>query len=166
MLKKVNYDVSVAKKETDIKTKGPKRSIRKHWKIRSKDGARWRFFPTFEYHKETDFVDCEWIDMQVENNDGSVQKYTFHFMELYLFLYYCSNEAYKQVLEMKHERNVKYIPYELDFKLSKDEIKKGSATRKVELPLDEVKWFLAKQEAMKLIEKHGAEKVMEMSYNK
>lgn len=162
----VPKEVQEAQESNKEKKKGKKEKVKKNWKLQSKDGAVFSFFPVFEYSKENDFVDCELVEVEIENKDGTTAKHTFHYLELYLFIYFCANESIKRTLEMRYERKIKHIPYDVSFKLTKEEMDSGIAKRRIELQMDEVQWFIAKQEAMEMIKNMGPQNIVKRGYNK
>jgi len=77
--------------------------------------------------------------------------YKFNFVNLFQFIYFISNEELRQSLALRYQRRINKIPYDLSFKLDKEEIEKGFAKRRVELPVDEITMAIARNEAFKLM---------------
>ena len=118
------------------------------WKIHTAEGKKVDFRPIFEVYEnqneEMKDVECKAIQLKIDD-----KKYTFNFINLYQFLYFCANEELRMGLAQKYERRINMIPYDVIFKLSEQETKDKMCKRRIELPLDEVSIAYAKQEGWK-----------------
>ena len=100
----------------------------KKWEI--KDIAhreRFEFFPESVVTEQTDGVDVEPRFVHVKIGEKT---YTFNWLDLYMFVYFCSTDSMRQKLAIIAERKVEYIPYELSFVLSPEEKRSGTAHRR------------------------------------
>lgn len=136
--------------------------IKKQWKVRSiNNKTDVAFRPIFELNtsdgttsmgiasrSEKD-VECTRIEMEFYCN-GKKQELVFNFLDLFTFIYFCANEELRQQLQMRYEKQVNYIPYDVTFKVDKDELQSGFAKRRIELPVDELTMAIARNEAWKL----------------
>lgn len=135
---------------------------KKYWGIASKEGVKWEFYPIFEFDQVEDRVECKWVEIRIDDK----KVYTFHFTELWMFVYFCGNEEIRRTLEMRQERKISYVPYQVDFNLTNEEKERGKASRLIQLPLDEVNIYIAKQFAMDALHRLGPDGVKKMQYNK
>lgn len=132
---------------------------KKYWSVRTMDGRNIKFYPIFEVDDSLinqdkgiiggEEVACRFID--VDFGDGKVTR--FNFTDIYLFIYSCANEELRQQLQLRVERPIYEIPYELTFKLSTDEKAAGFAKRLVKLPVEELAMSYARSIAGKHLEK-------------
>ena len=118
------------------------------WEIRSAEGHKVKFTPKFEVIDDPDKqdVECKNITITIDGKD-----YTFNFINLFQFIYFVSSEEFRRGLALRYQRRVNNIPYEVSFKLSKEECDKAFATRRIELPVDELTMAVARNEAWKLM---------------
>lgn len=114
------------------------------WKIKSNKGEVFEWFPIFTVDRESGEVKCESIQMTFNGED-----HVFNFDNIFMFIYFIANEEMRRQLSLRYERRVNYIPYDVLFKLDKQEIEKGEAKRRIQLPIDEITAFYAQQEGMK-----------------
>ena len=134
----------------------------KKWKVRTADQTKEiSFFPTFEVntidkdetHIATDKdVECRWVDIEIsdESEVGGKTSMRMNFLDLYLFVYYIANEELRQSLQMRFERQVVNIPYEVTFKIDAQEKESGMAKRLITLGVDEITMAIARSEALAL----------------
>ncbi len=115
----------------------------KKWRLKSAEGKVIEFLPVFEVNKDNE-VECKIIKVKIEDKE-----YTLNFLNLFQFIYFISNEELRQGLALRYQRKVNYIPYDVFFQLDKEEIQKGSAKRRINLPVDELSIAYAKQEGTK-----------------
>lgn len=126
--------------------------IRKSWKIKSNKGDVFKFTPIFETKEDGPNVDVETTALIIENTkDG--KEYQFNFMNIFQFIYFVCNEELRQSLAQRYQRRVNNIPYDVVFKLTDEEIKTRTATRRINLPVDEITMAIARNEAFKLMPK-------------
>lgn len=97
-------------------------------------------------HKE---VECKDIIISIGKDE-----YVLEFRALFMLIYFCCNEELRQQLALKYERQVNYIPYEVTFSLSEDEVQKRSAKRRIELPVDEISMAFAKNQGWEIFLKN------------
>ena len=134
----------------------------KKWKVRTSDQTKEiSFFPTFEIkqldkdetHMATDKdVECRYVDIEItdESEVGGKISMRMNFLDLYMFVYFIANEELRQSLQMRYERQVTEIPYEVTFKLDKEEMERGMAKRLITLGVDEIAMAIARSEALLL----------------
>lgn len=129
----------------------------KHWKVHDFSGKTIDFFPVFTVQDfdaskvtvaTTKEVECKEVKIRIsDEKTGKDQDFNLGFQELFMFVYYCANEEIRRAMQLKQERKITEIPYELTFKLSKDEISAGMAKRLVRLPVDEITMAVARSNA-------------------
>lgn len=129
----------------------------KHWEVRDFSGKTITFFPVFTIQDfeagkitvATDKeVECKEVKIRIsDEKTGKDQDFNLGFQELFMFVYYCANEEIRRALQLKQERKITNIPYEVTFKLSKDEIQAGMAKRLISLPVDEITMAIARSSA-------------------
>lgn len=133
---------------------------KKRWKVRTVDKSREiSFFPVFEINALPDKqislatdkeVECKFVDVELKDDSGSNISMRLGFQELFMFVYYCANEELRQQMQLRYERQVSQIPYEVTFKLTPEETEKGMAKRLIQLPVDEITMAIARSEAQLL----------------
>ena len=129
----------------------------KNWTIKSAEGERFTFIPVFKVDDVK--LETECTDIKIKIND---KIHTFNFINLYQFIYFCANEELRQGLLQRYQRRVNYIPYEVSFKLDKEECDKQFAKRRINLPVDELTIAYARNEGWKLYLKNKIKKPWEM----
>lgn len=132
----------------------------KHWSVRTVNGNKnIHFLPIFEIDEAAvkramdsgavnindKEVECRYVELDV--GDGKILR--FNFLDLFGFIYHCANEELRQQLSLRYERQLNYIPYDVDFKLSGQERQDGKARRRIQLPVDEISMAYAKSLADK-----------------
>lgn len=118
----------------------------KEWKLKDlKQGKVFKFLPHFKVKEDTDTIECEQVSVRIDD-----EKYEFNFLDLYMFIYFIANEELRRGLALKYQRQVNYIPYDVTFKLSDEEIQKKTAQRRIQLPVDELTMAIARNESWKL----------------
>lgn len=135
---------------------------KKRWKVRSiNNKTDVSFHPVFEVKKSDGVstmgiptasdkdIECTRIEMKFDS-DGKEKELVFNFLDLFTFIYFCANEELRQQLQMRYEKQVNYIPYDVTFKVDKEELQSGFAKRRIELPVDELTMAIARNEAWKL----------------
>lgn len=131
---------------------------KKYWSVRTADNKNIKFYPIFEVNEGIDAekglvggneIECKFVD--VDFGDGKQMR--FNFMDIYMFMYACANEELRQQLNLRVERPIYEIPYELTFKLTTDEKAAGFAKRLVKLPVEELAMSYARSLAGKHLEK-------------
>lgn len=124
------------------------------WSIKTLTGERFDFFPIWELPDskyEGDSVqmgkeiECRYIDVKVGET-----VHRFNYLDLFMFMYFTANEEMRQNLALRQERKVSYIPYDVTFKIDKEEAQAGIAKRHIELPVDDITMAIARNEAFKL----------------
>ena len=135
-------------------------TIQKKWTVRTIDKSKEiSFLPTFvvkalpdqQISLATDKeVECTVVDIELKDDKGKTISMRMGFQELFMFVYYCANEELRQQLQLRYERQISHIPYELTFKLDAEEIQKGMAKRLVKLPVDEITMAMVRSEAQML----------------
>jgi len=125
---------------------------KKGWSVRTVDQKNnvW-FYPFFELNTKENLaevadreIECRYVDVVIDK-----KTYRFNFLDLFMFVYYCANEELRQQMALRYERKINYIPYDVSFKLSKEERQEGSAKRRIELPIDELAMAIARNDSMK-----------------
>lgn len=125
---------------------------KRKWGLTSKEGTRVEFFPVFETiddPKDTTQIagDAECTYVQIKVGDKTM---TFNYLDLYMFMYFISSEELRVNLSKRYERNISMIPYEVEFKIDKQEAERGFAKRRIEVPVDEITMAIARNEAYKM----------------
>lgn len=133
---------------------------KKKWKVRTTDQTREiSFFPTFEVNKKEGEtigvasdkdVECRFVDIEISDEAGGKISMRMNFLDLYMFVYFIANEELRQSLQMRYERKVTQIPYEVTFKLDPEEKERGMAKRLITLGVDEITMAIARSEAQLL----------------
>lgn len=133
---------------------------KKKWKVRTADNTKeLSFYPTFEVNKlgkdETHIatdkdVECRYVDIEFADSVGNPTSLRMNFLDLYMFVYFIANEELRQSLQLRYERQITQIPYEVTFKLDKQEIERGMAKRLITLGVDEISMAIARSEAQLL----------------
>lgn len=129
----------------------------KHWSVKDFSGKKISFFPVFVVqdfksgevtmttNKE---VECKEVKIRIsDEKTGKDQDFNLGFQELFMFVYYISNEELRRNLQLRQQRNISEIPYEVTFKLSQDEIKAQMAKRLIKLPVDDITMAIARSSA-------------------
>lgn len=138
--------------------------IKKRWKLRSiNDKTEVEFYPVFELTQSEDGkttfdvasmadkdVECTRIEVSIPDGKGGRKELVFNYLDLFMFVYFCANEELRQQLQMRYERQVNYIPYNVTFNLDAEEKQSGTARRRIELPIDELTMAIARDEAMRI----------------
>ena len=132
----------------------------KKWKVRTADQTKEiTFLPTFEInalgkdetHIATDKdVECRFVDIEVSDEKGGKIDLRMNFLDLYMFVYFIANEELRQSLQMRYERKITNIPYEVTFKLDEQEKERGMAKRMISLGVDEIAMAIARSDAQML----------------
>ena len=117
----------------------------KKWTIKSAEGTKFDFYPIFRVRNEENDVECKDIKIKIGEKE-----HTFDFINLYQFIYWCASEELRRGLQMRYERRINNIPYDVSFKLSDDEARDKFAKRRISLPIDELSMAIARNEAFKL----------------
>jgi hypothetical protein len=130
---------------------------KRHWSVRTAANKNIEFHPIFVVNDEAlkkevvnvndNEVECRFVDVKIGE-----EVHRFNFLDLFMFIYQCANEELRQKLQLRVEREITMIPYQVDFKLSSQERQDGKVRRRIELPLDDVAMY----QAQKLANKHLA----------
>lgn len=149
---------------------------RKKWSVRTVDQSKEiSLFPVFETNLLPDQkvslatdkeVECKFVDIELKDNSNQLISMRLGFQELFMFVYYVANEELRQQLQLRYERQISHIPYELTFKLDKEEIQAGMAKRLVQLPVDEITMAIARSEAQALQGKATLGSIEQWFHNK
>lgn len=139
---------------------------KKKWRLQTLNtGKPWTFTPMFEVNTPSEDgqssfgvataeagkdIECKYIQIDTLDENGKESTAVFNFLDLYMFIYFCANEELRQQLQMRYERDVSYIPYNVSFTIDEEEKRSGTARRRIELPVDELTMAIARNEAMKL----------------
>lgn len=127
---------------------------KKKWGISALDGTRFDFFPIWELPDKDALkdsvqmgkeIECRFIDIKIGE-----KVHRFNYLDLFMFMYFTANEEMRLNLAMRMERQVTYIPYEVSFKLDKEEKETGLAKRHIKLPVDDITMAIARSEALAL----------------
>ena len=119
----------------------------KGWQIRASDGVEIKFTPVFVVKQlqpgqmtvVTDKdVECTMVHVEMRQSGKEDLVMDLGFQELFMFVYFCCNEELRQALQLRQQRQITEIPYEVTFKLDKGEIEAGMAKRLIKLPVDEI----------------------------
>lgn len=129
----------------------------KHWDVHDFSGKKISFFPVFTVqdfkpgeiklatNKE---VECKEVKIRIsDEKTGKDQDFNLGFQELFMFVYYISNEELRRNLQLRQQRNISHIPYEVTFKLDSNEIKAQMAKRLIRLPVDDITMAIARSSA-------------------
>lgn len=92
-------------------------------------------------------VECTMINVKMVDKKGKETIMDLGFQEIFMFIYYCCNEELRQALQLRQERKITELPYEVTFKLDKGEIEAGMAKRLIKLPVDEITMAAARANA-------------------
>ena len=126
--------------------------MKNKWTIKAGNGKKVEFEPVFKVYEnptqEGKDVECSDIVMRIDDKE-----YVFNFINIFQFIYFVANEELRQQLQTRYQRRINRIPYDVTFKLSKDEIDAGMAKRRIDLPIDEITMAIARNEAWKLMPK-------------
>jgi len=117
---------------------------KKAWKLKSLDGKSLRIRPYFQKTEKGD-VECQTVNFKVDDE-------TEFTMDYRLFLNFCiivGNEEHRRKLMAIQTRQIRKIPYRVDFKLSKEEREAGFCKRDFEVTVDELIAAYCQQEAIK-----------------
>jgi len=129
-------------------------SVKKSWSIYSKEGIKLDFLPVFEVNKDNGEVETRYLKLNFKDTKTKKeQEFTFNWLDIYMFVYFTSNEELRQNLASRYERKVNYIPYDVTFKLTDEEKASGVIKKRIELPVDELQMAIARNEAFKMIKK-------------
>ena len=145
---------------------GKSKIEKKHWGITSKEGVRLNFLPIFETNEETGEVETRYLKLSFKDDKGKDTELTFNWLDIYMFVYFASNEELRQNLAARYEREVKYIPYDVTIQISPEEKAEGTAKRRVELPVDELTMAIARNEAYKMLMRSKIKDPRAFLYNK
>ncbi len=119
------------------------------WRIKSAEGEVFEFLPIFEVTdrpgEEAKDIECKVIQIKIKD-----QTYSFNFINLFQFIYFVSSEEFRKGLQLRYERRINNIPYEVSFKISEEEKRNGFVKRRINLPIDELSMAIARNEAHKL----------------
>ena len=118
--------------------------MKKKWTTKTIEDKKVDFFPMFEVDWKTQDVNCQKLMMRIDGSD-----YTFNYDLFLMLCYTIANEEQRKRFANIEMRGVSEIPYDVTFKISKEEKEKGIAKRRITLPVDELIINLASQEAMK-----------------
>ena len=120
--------------------------IKKSWKV-----GPLSLRPIFEVIESQDAtnkqdVRCVKVGILLDVEEGKEQppEVILDFDQLYQFVYFCGAEEVRRDLMQVVMRPITYVPYDVQFKLSGDEMKSGVANRRVELPVDAITMALAR----------------------
>ena len=116
---------------------------KKKWTIISKDKKKLEFYPMFEITPDGK-VEAQTVLIKEGKN-----KYTLNYLDLLMFCYFIGNEEQRMSLLDIQSKKIVEIPFDVTFKISKQERIKGVAKRRVVLPVDELVVSLARAEAQK-----------------
>lgn len=139
----------------------PEKIEKKRHRIPSQDGKGiLELFPIFQIVEKPEDVsqlsgdtECRWVEVKMVDEKGKEVKLTVNYLDLYMFAYFVASEEVRQSLAARYERNVKMVPYDVSFTLDKEEMAKGTAQRRIEVPVDEITWHIARQEAWQMLSK-------------
>ena len=124
--------------------------VQRKWDIKSAEGTVFEFLPIFGYKEATDQdsgemkgeIECHNIQIKIKD-----KTYTFNYLNLYMFMYFVSNEELRQKLMQRYEKQVYEIPYDVTFKITKEEKEEGIAKRRIKLKIDEIAMAMVRSEA-------------------
>lgn len=127
----------------------------KKWKVQMSDSIEATFFPVFVTQDlapgvvmsgQGKEVECKLVHVQLKQGENIVEG-DIGFQELFMFVYYCANEEMRQNLQMRQQKQVSQIPYEVTFKLTEEEAREKMAKRLISLPVDEIQMAIARSGA-------------------
>lgn len=135
--------------------------VKKRWGLTDlKNSIRVNWFPVWEVKipdptkldviaTDKD-VECRYIEVTGKTKDGKDVEWKFNFLDIFMFIYFIANEELRQQLNLRYERKVSYIPYEVSFRLTPEEKNSGIVSRRIELTVDELTMAIARNEALKI----------------
>ena len=118
--------------------------MNKRWRLKSKDGKVLNFYPEFRVNAQGD-VECTEVRIK-EGENG----YVLNYLDLHMFVYFIGNEEQRLKLANFQTKQIREIPYDVEFKITKQEKLDGFAKRRITLQIDELAMVVAKQEAQKI----------------
>lgn len=148
---------------------------KKVWRLRDFNHKEITWFPVFVVQALKDGqvmlgtkeeVECKQVHIEIKDKSGNMQDYDIGFQELYMFVYTCANEEMRRNLQLQREKKITAIPYEVTFRLSKDEIGAGMAKRLIQLPVEDIVMAVARSEAQLITGTHTKGSIEEYFHNK
>jgi len=109
-------------------------------------------------------MECAFVEVTVKDEEGKETKLKFNYLDLYGFIYFIGNEELRRQLALRYERKIVYMPYEVTFRIDEEEKKKSLATRRIELPIDEVAMAMVRAKAQILSGKSPVESEKELEF--
>lgn len=140
----------------------------KGWVMTASDGVKLQLTPVFVIQglKEGEIklagdkeVECTMFHCVIRDRDGRETEMDIAFQEIFMFIYYCCNEERRQELQLRIQKQITEIPYEVTFKLDRGEIAAGMAKRLIKLPVDEIAMALARSESQLMAGKANLSKL-------
>lgn len=95
----------------------------------------------------SDDVECTLVKCDLETSEGKKISFDIPYQNLMMLIYFCANEEERQKMQIRIQRQITEIPYEVTFKLDKGEIEAGMAKRLIKLPVDNITMAIARSEA-------------------
>lgn len=132
----------------DIEKEDVEDANKKEWTYRTLNGKVLKFRPYFQVTEDSSDVFCNTIRIRADVK-GKQQEWI---MDYNLLLQLCNevgNEEHRRKLAGMHLKQVRRLPYDVQFKLTKEERDVGLCQRRVELSIDEVIAAYAQHEAVK-----------------
>lgn len=136
---------------------------KKKWTTRTKLNEVVSFYPVFLINVDPEGVssagvptatdkdiECRFVEMTFTEKNGKERVLTFNFLDFFTFVYFVANEELRQQLQLRYERTINYLPYDVTFNLDAEEKISGVARRRIELPVDEITMAIARNEALKM----------------
>jgi hypothetical protein len=118
----------------------------KKWSIKAANtGTVFDFFPVFLVNEENGDVECKEIQIEV---NGKTHRFAYD--NLYMFMYFVSNEEMRRKLMQRYEQQITNIPYDVTFKLDTTERETGQAKRRITLQVGEIAMAMVRAEAAML----------------
>jgi len=152
-----------SKTEAEVETKG---HAKKRWRISSLENSLLDFYTIFEANKDSGDIEARYLKLSFTDDKGKEKTFTFNWLDIYMFVYFTSNEELRRQLAARYERQINHIPYDVTLQLSAEEKASGIAKRRVELPVDELTMAIARNEAYKILMRNDPSKLTQMRYKK
>lgn len=142
----------------------------KAWHLKASDGVEITLLPIFVVRDEIQDqevrvatnkeIECTMFHVTMKNhNTGQEMIMDIPFQEVFMLVYFCANEEIRLALQMRQEKKISYIPYEVTFKLTESELKDKMAKRLIRLPIDELSMAIARADAQLLAGKANLENI-------
>lgn len=132
----------------DIDIKDVEKANQKEWTYKTLNGKVLKFRPYFQVAEGGNDIFCNTIRIRADV-DGKRQEWL---MDYNLLLQLCTavgNEEHRRKLAGMHLKQVRRLPYDVQFSLTKEEKELGVCQRRIEITIDELIASFAQHEAVK-----------------